>query len=514
MKVETIENGTEELIITGMIVSSKFFQEISRAAKPEYFNTDITKILVSWLTNYYFMNNHQSPGDEIRDIYELNKDDLDADESKTVRLFLKKISDEYSGREFNVEYVLPKALEYLERNAYEYRAKQVLKELKKENLSRAKEIFQSCSKEVFTETTQWKSLSDPELLNSWWDIKKEPLMSFAGELGKYMPKIERGRLYAMLGPPKRGKTYWLLEWAYNGAMEGLNVVFFSLEMSEQEIDSRWKEKLCGKQVMNETNKIYRIPVVDCLSNQNGECNRKECTSKSTKVFEGKILADFEKNKNHKPCTVCRSQEWFVPSHWFIEQKIGRLTNKEAIDRQKIFDKHFGPNRVRIKSFPISKATVSTLENALDELEFNTGVIPDMVVVDYADILEEDIKLGDKRHRVGDNWKQLSRMAKTRNIAVVTASQGNRNSSKKGRLSVDDVSEDFSKIMTIDAIFAINEDNFDKKESWMQDKNWQIQRIETLALRYGKFFSGLQCVTLNDLDRGQVCIDSYSQWGGK
>jgi len=142
------------------------------------------------------------------------------------------------------------------------------------------------------------------------------------------------------------------------------------------------------------------------------------------------------------------------------------------------------------------------------LEIHEGFIPDLIVVDYADIIKEDLRLGDKRHRVGDNWQQLSRMAKVRNAVVVTASQGNRSSAKKNRLDVDDVSEDFSKVMTIDGIFAINERNFDQPNKWQMDHNWQVQRIETIALRYGRFVPGLQCITFNDLSRSQVCMDSY------
>jgi hypothetical protein len=193
------------------------------------------------------------------------------------------------------------------------------------------------------------------------------------------------------------------------------------------------------------------------------------------------------------------------------KKIDRLTRNEARKAQSQFDEHFGKDKVRLMSFPISTATVEDLERALDDLEFHDNFIPDLVIVDYADILKEDIRIGDKRHRVGDNWKQLSRMAKVRHFALITASQGNRNSAKKNRLDVDDVSEDWSKIMTIDGIFAINEQNFEKQNKYQTDKYWQVQRIETISLRYGKFTPGLQCVVLNDLSRGQIYIDSYIDW---
>ena len=511
IRVEDIDNTIEDIIITGMIVDTPFLREISRAALPEYFTTDINRILVNWIREYFFANENNSPGEEMDDIFKLNQGELDTDEAIVVRKFLKRINEDYSGKEFNRDYVRPKAFKHLELNAYRYKLDLIKKELRRENLEGAKEIFNGTSKEIFDQVTQWKSLSDMDLLHSWWDERKYPAMDFSGELGRYMPNIERGRLYAMLGPPKRGKSYWLLEWAFHGAFNNLNVVFFSLEMDEHEVDSRWKERLSGQAVMTEKSKVFSIPVKDCVHNQKGTCEIPECTSLGTSIYDGKLREAYTDHPEHKPCTICEGDELFKPTYWMIEKEIPRLSLKGAIKAQEEMDRLAGSDRVKIITFPIASVTVKDLEQALSELELHEGFIPDMVVVDYADILKEDIRLGDKRHRVGDNWQKLSRMAKTRNAIVVTASQGNRSSAKKNRLDVDDVSEDFSKVMTIDGIFAINEVNYDQANKWQIDKNWQVQRIETIALRYGKFIPGLQCVTFNDLARGQICMDSFVNW---
>jgi len=903
LRVETIDNSIEDLIITGMIIDTPFLQKISRAALPEYFETDVSKILVRWIREYFFTNKNTAPQEELMDIFQLNEQDLDADESKTVRTFLKKINKEYEGREFNSEYVIPKALRYLEGNAYRYKIKLIERELKKGEVEKAKDIFNGTSKEIFDQVTTWKSLSDNELLNSWWGEIKYPAMRFSGALGQYMPNIERGRFYAMFGPAKRGKcisgdslihladgrliplkqvveekikdvfckdddnkiipgevidwmysgvkqgyllttksrrsteiakdhkfytpsgwkkleelkvgdlvsvcknidseegeniqpeelqliayliadghlkhnisftkldkeimndfvrcvdffgdkysvtskvskiflngdidtllqniglrgklsgdkfipdyimqsskeslriflktlftcdgsiykernniaveyssksklliqqicsclykfgifsklkckkvnkvnyyslsfasgrnvkkymeeigfighkqrkglnycsdliakrdyldiipaefvkefgddqrkkgigfnnwtfnerfnnnkntsrtnfedmagkdhpylnndilwdriisiektamipmydlevkdnhnyladnfivhnSFWLLEWAYQGAFDGLNTVVFSLEMNATELDQRWKEKITGKSIMNKKVDTFNIPVLDCIHNQKNKCQIPECKSPGTCVFTGNLRDSWVDHPEHKPCTHCKGLDdnLFVPSYWMIQEKIPRLSLKEAKDTQRQLDEHIGENRVRIISFPITSATVADLEKALEELALHEKFIADLIVIDYADILKEDVKLGEKRHRVGDNWQQLSRMAKTRNAIVVTASQGNRGSAKKNRLDVDDVAEDFSKIMTIDGIFAINEVNFDQADKWQIDHNWQVQRIETIALRYGKFVPGLQCVTFNDLARGQIYMDGFIKW---
>jgi len=900
--VEKIDNTIEELIITGIIVDTGFLQNIDRAIRPEYFVTDVNRILVSWIKEY-FKENKVSPGEEITDIFRLNQGELDEDESKTVRIFLNKISKEYEGREFNSEYVLPKAFKYLELNAYDYKVKLLKRELRRGNLEKVKHIFNGATKDIFEQVTAWKSLSDISLLQSWWGEKQEPAMSFPGELGIYMPNIERGRLYAMLGPPKRGKclsgnslihlsdgrllplkqvitdkvsnvlckdsdnkiingtvtdwidsglkdrydlltksgrsisiskdhrfftptgwkklcelkkgdlistvksvninnksnypkeklklfayliadghlkqnisftkhdpeimndfiqcikyfnndfsvkngvarifqkgkikkelqkakllgtlsgdkfipdfivtaskesitiflqalftcdgsifldgntvnieysskskllidqicnllyrfsiymkkktkkvngiqyyhiscssfrntkkymdkigfigekqrkgllycegkyskrdyldimpkeyiqiigdeikkekkgfnnyhfktrydnkkngsrsmmedlvdknhpyldndilwdkivaitkngkeqmydlsiknnhnfiadgfivhnSYWLMEWAYNGAWDGLNVVLFSLEMASHEVDARWKERISAKAIMPRRNREFTIPVKDCVHNQKNTCQIEQCTSPGTCVYEDKLRESYEDHPEHVACTYCEGidDELFKPTYWMEKTTLARLSLKEASTTQEQFDDHVGKDRIRIITYPIASATVQDLENSLNELERHENFIPDLIVIDYADILKEDLKLGDKRHRVGDNWQKLSRMAKVRNAIVVTASQGNRSSAKKNRLDVDDVSEDFSKVMTIDGIFAINEVNFDQPDKWQVDKNWQIQRIETIALRYGKFTPGLQCVVMNDLARAQIHIDSYISW---
>lgn len=513
IRVETVDNSMEDLIITGMIIDTKFLQNISRAALPEYFETDTSKILVRWIREYYFNNDNQAPGEELLAIYQLNEQELDKDEAKTVRVFLKKISKEYEGRDFNSDYVLPKAFEYLEFNAYTYKLKLIGRELKRGNLQEAKDLFNGTAKEIFSQVTAWKSLSDPDLTHSWWGEKKYPVMKFHGALGDYLPNIERGRFYAMLGPAKRGKSFWLMEWAFQGAFNGLNVAYFSLEMNADEMDARWKERITGKSVMSSKSKDFNIPVLDCVHNQKNKCQMDVCTSPGTCVYSDKLRDSYLDHPEHVPCTYCKNfkDSIFKPTHWMIKEKIGRLTLKEATTTQEQLDDHIGEDRVKVITFPISSATVEDVERALDELALHESFVADMIVIDYADILKENVALGDKRHRVGDNWQKISRMAKTRNAVVVSASQGNRGSAKKNRLDVDDVAEDFSKIMTVDGIFAINEVNFDQSDKWQIDHNWGIQRIETIALRYGKFVPGLQCVTLNDLSRSQILMESYINW---
>lgn len=95
IEIRTIKNSIEELIITGMVVSSKFYQETRRATNPNYFQSLQAKTLVEWIHEYAEKNDYESPGEEIKEILEMNLPDLDRDEARTMEIFLDKVLKTY-----------------------------------------------------------------------------------------------------------------------------------------------------------------------------------------------------------------------------------------------------------------------------------------------------------------------------------------------------------------------------------------------------------------------------------
>lgn len=514
ISIRTLDNSIEDLIVTGLIVSTPFLKEIKKACNPNYFQSIQSKTLVSWVLDYSDKNNQESPGEQIKEIMDLHLSTLNLDEAKTMQIFLDKIIKVYGGREFNHQYVANKAFPYLKQKAYIYKTFQVQLLLRKGETDEAAELFHRIPNEVFKETSRWKSFSDIDSIGDWWWKRKESAMTFPGALGDYMPMIYPGKLYAMLGPAKSGKSFWLGEWCINGIQSGLNTVLFSLEMNTDECHERWIQRISGKEIMQAEEKTYKIPVIDCLHNQDGTCESRHCASPGTIVAQlvGKdhVREEYEEHKDHEPCTHCRDQnnDMFQPTTWFVEETIEKLSFNQAQKTQVMFDNHYMKDKFRYLTFPIGTASVEDVVEALDDLEKKENFLVDLVVIDYADIMKKDSSNRDLRFKLRDIWEELSRLAKVRNCIVVTASQGNRGSLSKDRLAVEDIAEDISKIMTIDAIFAINEEGKSSKNLVEMDKYWQVQRIETLMLRYGDFPYSKQCITLHDRSRGQVHLDSY------
>ena len=106
----------------------------------------------------------------------------------------------------------------------------------------------------------------------------------------------------------------------------------------------------------------------------------------------------------------------------------------------------------IKGFPTRSVTVSHINNHLGLLEAE-GFIPDLIIVDYGDLVKPSIK-GEKRDQLGIIYAELRAMGQTRNAAVWTASQANRKALNKKLIGKGDIAESFEKIAIADIVVAV------------------------------------------------------------
>jgi replicative DNA helicase len=91
-----------------------------------------------------------------------------------------------------------------------------------------------------------------------------------------------------------------------------------------------------------------------------------------------------------------------------------------------------------------------------------GIFVDMVVIDYADIMTPDTKAKERRHDFSSIYQGLRAIAKKEDIAVWTASQSNRASYKKNTLRMDDVAEDWGKVMIADYVIGLCQSDIERK----------------------------------------------------
>lgn len=109
--------------------------------------------------------------------------------------------------------------------------------------------------------------------------------------------------------------------------------------------------------------------------------------------------------------------------------------------------------VRVKYWPTRKCSVNGLRSWLDALETAEGFAPDMLIVDYGDIMRPDRRIGEARHEQAGIFEDLRQLAGERRIPVWTATQANRSAVSKKTVRIEDVAESFEKVQIADAVLT-------------------------------------------------------------
>jgi|TARA_R110000824_G_scaffold23514_4_gene84212 replicative DNA helicase len=119
----------------------------------------------------------------------------------------------------------------------------------------------------------------------------------------------------------------------------------------------------------------------------------------------------------------------------------------------------------VKEYPTKSATTKTLENHLDRLR-QKGVEPDMIIVDYADLLRPVTTSykQELRHSLGDIYEELRGIAQKYDMPVWTASQTNRGGLNAEVITMEAISEAFNKCFVADFICTISRTAQDKTEN--------------------------------------------------
>ena len=126
--------------------------------------------------------------------------------------------------------------------------------------------------------------------------------------------------------------------------------------------------------------------------------------------------------------------------------------------KKIIDSLEG--RMVIKYYPTRAATVNTISAHLKQLELK-DIKPDLVIVDYADILRDNSGMREVRHQLGSIYEDLRGLAGEFEVPLCTASQANRSALDEEVIEAQKIAEAYSKIMIADFVLSISRKAEDK-----------------------------------------------------
>jgi hypothetical protein len=120
-------------------------------------------------------------------------------------------------------------------------------------------------------------------------------------------------------------------------------------------------------------------------------------------------------------------------------------------------------RLIVKEYPTKSANVNKLKQHLEKLRF-TGFEPDLICVDYGDLLSPISSYKEKRIELETIYEDLRGLAQEFECPLWTASQTNRSGLNAEVVTMESISEAFNKCFVADFIFTLSRTITDKSNN--------------------------------------------------
>lgn len=156
----------------------------------------------------------------------------------------------------------------------------------------------------------------------------------------------------------------------------------------------------------------------------------------------------------------------------------------------------------IKYWPTKTASVNSIRAFIDKLKLQ-GKAPDLIIVDYADLLKGKPK-NDKWEEIGEIIEDLRGISGEYEIPMYTASQINRNGANDDVITGTSIAGAFSKLMTADFVVSLSRK--------IEDKLAGTGRWHVIKNRFGP--DGMTLPSKANMSTGKIQIFSDDSVDGK
>ncbi len=156
-----------------------------------------------------------------------------------------------------------------------------------------------------------------------------------------------------------------------------------------------------------------------------------------------------------------------------------------------------PGELIIKEFPTGRATMSTIESHISKVG-DSGIKPDLVIIDYVDLLSTKKKTADRKGEIDDIYTSTKGLARELDIPIWSVSQVNRAGAKDDIVEGDKAAGSYDKIMITDVCISLSRKKADKVNG--------TGRFHIMKNRYG--IDGLTFGVKADTSTGHFEVIDY------
>lgn len=450
MKSHPVEAKREKMVVLAMLTDDVVCRAIISQFAPEMFASQWANRIAGWAKAYHDKY-QKAPQRAIFPIFQEWSESHEQDaEVELLSKFLGKLREVESQEPLNSAYVIDLASKLFTEVKLTKLAESIQGAVEVGQLDRAEQAIAEHKKVELGEDAAIDVFEDKDAIASAFESKSEALFTMPGDFGKFVgPLLERDGFVALMGAAKRGKSHWLNAFAFGALRSRKRVAIFQCgDLSK------------GQAMMRIATRVARRPRRAgsfCVPTGWQKASEGEWTiTQDTHQFEDQLTPrDVEAAFTQFKEQVLRDDEPYL----------------------------------KLSCHPTKSLTPSKLDAILDSWELR-GWVPDVIVIDYADIMAAAGKFGEPRDAINSVWERLRGISQERKCLLITATQTNTGSYSAEILKREHFANDRRKFDHVTAMLGINQSP--------SEKLLGIYRINVLLARDEDFNEAQCCLCAGNL----------------
>jgi hypothetical protein len=469
MRVETFDGAPGRRVLIGMVVNKTVLGRVASVwGEQPPFDAAWLNRVGGWCVRHYRQYG-EAPGSALQAYYEEDAAKLSRDEASALDEFLEGLSGEYErhAEEINPDHLIDLAGRHFDDVKLRRLEEGIAADRSAGKLEQAKARVTKFTASGLGVQTGVDLFVDREAIRSTYSKEiREPLIVYPGDLGRFFgSQLGRDCFVGIMAIEKGGKSYFLLDMAYRAMCQRRRVAYFQVgDLSEAQIKDRFLVRAAKR------------PSLSSDPEGAWPCTVRWPMSIKVPIVENEP-AQVEFEDRVFDCPIDAVADWDVAV-------------KEAV-RRRVKSKH---SLFRLWCCPTRTATMSMIRAQLDAWEISGWGPPDVVVIDYADILAPEDRKEDKIQQVKTTWEEMRKLSQTLHCLLVTATQVNSDSYKKRRLDRTNFAGNHLKFAEVTAMYGLS--------TTVAEKETQVCRLNVIAQRQGDYSVGrdvhvAQCLALSN-----------------
>lgn len=450
MNDERLSGALQENILTLLCFDDATCKIARAAVTPQLFESSVFRDVAGHAIDFI-----DQYGEAIKDhLPDHLEGILSGDDQRKATTYKRLLDNLFANRDsINPDYVVSQLHKFVRLQTFKAGLVKAVEAVEDGRIDEAEVEMQKAMKTQVSVFSPGLNMSDPNQVANLFDNLDEPGFDLGithfDQLG-IIPR--RKQLTMFLAPRGRGKSWFCTHAAKWALLQRWTVVIVTLEMSQNRYGARMLQS------------FFSI-------------SERESLTRVARLVHGRDggLQDI------------------------IQEQIERLTLHDSNIREVVTSKVKREFRKRpplvIKEFPTQGLDVAGLRAYLDALERHEHITPDLLIVDYPDLMKHDA--ANKRIEIGLLIEQLRGIAVERNCALVAPTQSNSTGEKATTVQTSDVAEDISKMATADTVYTYSQTPAEKK----------LGLARLLAGKDRNHKDGASVLITQAYGFGQFCLDS-------